>query len=35
MNKEWTDNAWEEYLYLQQHDKKTLMRINKLLNNDK
>ncbi len=31
MNKDWTDNAWEEYLYWQQNDKKTLKRINKIL----
>ena len=31
MNKDWTNNAWEEYLYWQQNDKKTLKRINKIL----
>ena len=31
MNKDWTDNAWEEYLYWQQNDKKILKRINKIL----
>ena len=31
MNKDSTDNAWEEYLYWQQNDKKTLKRINKIL----
>lgn len=31
MNKDWTDNAWEEYLYWQQNDKKTLKRVNKIL----
>ncbi len=32
MNKVWTDEAWEDYLYWQTQDKKTLKRINKLLN---
>lgn len=27
----WTDNAWEDYLYWQQTDKKMLARINKLI----
>lgn len=27
----WADNAWEDYLYWQQHDKKLLQRINALL----
>ena len=31
MNKIWTDAAWEDYLYWQTQDKKTLKRINKLL----
>lgn len=31
MRKLWTDEAWEEYLYWQTHDKKTLKRINKLI----
>ena len=31
MNKDWTDNAWEEYLYWQQNDKKTIKRINKII----
>lgn len=31
MNKLWTDEAWEDYLYWQTQDKKTLKRINKLL----
>ncbi|EQM95176.1 Txe/YoeB family addiction module toxin [Oxalobacter paraformigenes] len=31
MNKLWTDNAWEDYLYWQQQDKKTLKRIHILL----
>ncbi|WP_444922701.1 Txe/YoeB family addiction module toxin (plasmid) [Microbulbifer sp. DLAB2-AF] len=28
----WTDDAWEDYLYWQGQDKKTLKRINKLIN---
>lgn len=31
MNKAWQDNAWEDYLYWQTQDKKTLKRINQLL----
>ena len=31
MIKVWTDYAWEEYLYWQTQDKKTLKRINALL----
>ena len=31
MNKIWQDNAWEDYLYWQSQDKKTLKRINDLL----
>ena len=31
MNKVWTDDAWEDYLYWQGQDKKTLKRINQLL----
>ena len=31
MNKLWSDEAWEDYLYWQTQDKKTLKRINKLL----
>ncbi|MBC5788688.1 Txe/YoeB family addiction module toxin [Providencia sp. JUb39] len=27
----WTDQAWEDYLYWQSQDKKTLKRINKLI----
>ena len=27
----WTDCAWEQYLYWQEQDKKTLKKINKLL----
>ena len=31
MNKIWSDEAWEDYLYWQMQDKKTLRRINSLL----
>ncbi|MBP3708926.1 MAG: Txe/YoeB family addiction module toxin [Treponema sp.] len=31
MNKIWTDEAWEQYLYWQTQDKKTLKKLNKLL----
>ena len=31
MIKAWTDDAWEDYLYWQTQDKKTLRRINLLL----
>lgn len=31
----WTDDAWDEYLYWQKQDKKTLKRINTLLNDIK
>ena len=31
MNKIWADEAWEEYLYWQGQDKKTLKRINSLI----
>ena len=31
MKKVWFDEAWEDYLYWQTQDKKTLNRINKLL----
>ncbi len=31
MRKLWDDKAWEEYLFWQKQDKKTLQRINKLL----
>ena len=31
MEKKWTDEAWEDYLYWQEQDKKTLRKINKLL----
>ena len=31
MNTVWTDEAWEDYVYWQTQDKKTLRRINQLL----
>lgn len=31
MNKLWSDKAWEDYLYWQTQDRKTLRRINLLL----
>lgn len=31
MNKIWQDDAWEDYLYRQTQDRKTLKRINKLI----
>ena len=31
MNKAWQDDAWEDYLYGQTQDKKTLKRINLIL----
>jgi len=31
MTKLWQDDAWDDYLYWQNQDKKTLKRINKLL----
>ena len=31
MSKLWYDDAWDDYLYWQKQDKKTLVRINKLL----
>lgn len=31
----WTDDAWDGYLYWQTQDKKTLKRINKLINDVK
>ncbi len=31
----WTDEAWDNYLYWQTQDKKTLKRINKLINDVK
>ncbi len=31
MKKIWSDEAWEDYLYWQTQDKKTLKRINQLL----
>lgn len=31
MNKVWLDDAWQDYLYWQKQDKKTLKRINTLI----
>ncbi|WP_017191205.1 Txe/YoeB family addiction module toxin [Vibrio harveyi] len=31
----WTDDAWDDYLYWQTQDKKTLKRINKIINDIK
>jgi len=31
MNKIWSDEAWEDYLYWQTQDRKTLKRINQLI----
>lgn len=31
MNKHWTDEAWDDYIYWQTQDKKTLKRINQLI----
>jgi toxin YoeB len=31
MDKIWSDGAWEDYLYWQARDKKTLRRVNQLL----
>jgi len=31
MNKFWSDEAWEDYLYWQREDKKTLKKINNLI----
>ena len=31
MRKIWYDDAWEDYLYWQQQDKKTLRKINRLI----
>ncbi|EHR0229324.1 Txe/YoeB family addiction module toxin [Vibrio parahaemolyticus] len=31
----WTDDAWDDYLYWQTQDKRTLKRINKLINDVK
>lgn len=33
MNKLFTDNAWQDYLYWQKEDRKTLKRINQLIQN--
>ncbi len=31
MSKYWSDKAWDDYLYLKTQDKKTLLKINKLV----
>ena len=31
MNKLWSDRAWDDYLYWQMQDKKTLKRVNELV----
>lgn len=31
MNKLWSDRAWDDYLYWQSQDKKTMKRINQLI----
>lgn len=31
MNKQWQDDAWDDYLYWQTQDKRTLRRINMIL----
>ena len=31
MNKVWSDNGWDDYVYWQTQDRKTLRRINELL----
>ena len=31
MRKTWTDQAWEDYLYWQMQDKKTLRKVNRLV----
>ncbi len=31
MNLSWSDEAWEDYLYWQNHDRKVLKRINSLI----
>lgn len=31
MNKVWSDEAWDDYIYWQSQDKKTLKRINQLI----
>ena len=31
MNKVWSDEAWDDYIYWQNQDKKTLKRINQLI----
>ena len=31
MNKVWTENAWQDYIYWQTEDQKTLKKINRLI----
>ena len=31
MNKVWTENAWQDYIYWQTEDRKTLKKINRLI----
>ena len=31
MNKDWSDDAWDDYEYWQTQDKRTIVKINKLL----
>ena len=31
MNKVWTENAWQDYIYWQAEDRKTLKKINRLI----
>ena len=31
MHKQWTDKAWDDYLYWQEQDKKLVKRVNQLL----
>ncbi len=35
MTLSWTDDAWDDYLYWQQQDRKTLRRINKMIEDTK
>ncbi len=35
MNVTWTDDAWDDYLYWQSHDKKLLKRVNLLIKDTK
>ncbi len=31
MNKNWSDEAWEDYMYWQTQDKKTLKKVNEII----